>query len=50
MKCTRHTKTPIPPAIVALLKPIYARLGSRDLLEKCANGYTQNANEGLHNM
>ena len=29
-----HTKAPIPPAIVTLLKPIYARLGSRALLEK----------------
>ena len=31
-----------------LLKPIYSRLGSRELLEKCIDGYTQNANESLH--
>ena len=43
-------KDPIPEAIVALLKPIYARLGSRSLLEKCIQGYTQNANEALHQL
>ena len=31
-----------------LLKPIYARLGSPLLLQKCLEGYTQNANEALH--
>ena len=41
-------KNPIPEAIVALIQPIYARLGSRSLLEKCVEGYTQNANESLH--
>ena len=40
-----HTKL-----VVALLKPIYARLGSRSLLEKCKDGYTQNANESLHSV
>ena len=34
--------------IVLLLKPIYARLGSPLLLQKCIEGYTQNANEALH--
>ena len=43
-------KRPIPPAIVPLLRPMYARLGSRELLEKCVDGYTQNANEALHNI
>jgi hypothetical protein len=43
-----HTKPPIPEAIVLLLKPIYARLGSPLLLQKCLEGYTQNANEALH--
>ena len=41
-------KNPIPEAIVALIRPIYARLGSRSLLEKCVEGYTHNANESLH--
>ena len=41
-------KEPLPDAIVQLLRPIYPRLGSRSLLEKCVHGYTQNANESLH--
>ena len=45
-----HHKEPIPEAIVQLIKPIYARLGSRYLLEKCTGGYTQNANEALHSL
>ena len=43
-----HSKPPIPEAIVHLLKPIYARLGSPLLLQKCLGSYTQNANEALH--
>ena len=43
-----HEDPPIPEAIVQLLKPVYARLGARGLLEKCVHGYTQNANESLH--
>ena len=35
-------------SVCCKLKPIYARLGSRELLEKCVCGYTQNANESLH--
>ena len=31
-----------------LIKPVYARLGSPQLLQKCVEGYTQNANEALH--
>ena len=45
-----HKKSPIPEPIVQLLKPIYARLGSKKLLEKCIDGYTQNANESLHSV
>lgn len=45
-----HKKDPIPESIVQLLKPIYACLGSRKLLEKCLDGYTQNANESLHSV
>ena len=41
-------KDPLPDAIVQLLRPVYSRLGSRFLLEKCLHGYTQNANEALH--
>ena len=43
-------KEPIPKAIVDLLKPIYARLGSKSLMEKCVDGFTQNANESLHSI
>ena len=45
-----HCKPAIPAAIVQLLRPIYARLGSKSLLEKCVEGYTQNANEALHQL
>ena len=45
-----HKNPPIPEAIVQLLKPIYARLGSRELLAKCIDGYTQNANESFHSL
>ena len=45
-----HHKNPIPEAILHLLKPIYSRLGSLSLLEKCLHGYTQNANESLHSV
>ena len=46
-----HRKPLIPEAIVYLLKPIYARLGSPALLEKCLErlySRYQNANESLH--
>ena len=43
-------KEPIPKAIVDLLKPIYARLGSKSLMEKCVDSFTQNANESLHSI
>lgn len=32
------------------IKPVFEKLSSDDLLEKCAHGGTQNANESLHNM
>lgn len=42
-----HQKNPIPEPYHSATNPIYARLGSRKLLEKCLDGYTQNANEPL---
>ena len=45
-----HTKSPIPEAILMLMKPVYNRLGNPDLLKKCLKGYTQNANEALHSL
>ena len=35
---------------MSLMKSSYNRLGSHDLLEKCLGGYTQNANEALHQL
>ena len=40
----------LPSAIVQLVRPIYARLGNKSLLEKCIGGFTQNANESLHHL
>lgn len=45
-----HHKDLVPEAIGNIIKPIYAHLGSKSLLEKCTGGYTQNANESLHNL
>ena len=41
-------RDPLPDAIVQLLRPVYSPLGNYSLLEKCLQGYTQNANEALH--
>ena len=43
-----HKKPPLPAPIVKLPQPIYQRLGSLALLERCLGGYTQNPNESLH--
>ena len=45
-----HKKSPIPPAIVEVVKRVYQRLGSHPLLERCLGGFTQNPNESLHNL
>ena len=37
-----HKKQPIPEAIVSLLKPIYKRLGSKELLERCVAKFRMN--------
>ena len=41
-------RDPLSDAIVQLICPIYSCLGSRSLLEKSVQGYTQNPNEALH--
>ena len=43
----RHKHT-LPPVIVDLLKPVFDDLSSKSRLQKCLQGYTQNANESLH--
>ena len=40
----------LPDNIIALIKPIYNRLSSNDLLAKCLDGKTQNQNESLNSM
>lgn len=40
----------LPDHIIALIKPIYARLSNDDLLKKCLDGKTQNQNESLNGM
>lgn len=40
----------LPDNIIALVKPIYARLSSDELLKKCLDGKTQNQNESLNGV
>ena len=40
--------TALRPDVAEAIKPIYDRLSSRSLLEKCTRAMTQNANESLH--
>ena len=44
------TKTYISIQVAEKLKPIYERLGSKELLKRCLRGGTQNANESLHSV
>ena len=41
---------PLPQAIFEKLKPIYVRLASKDLLQRCLRGATQNANESFNGL
>lgn len=43
-------KTPLREDIVAKMMPIFQRLASDSLLERCSMGETQNRNESIHNM
>ena len=40
----------LPDQIIALIKPIYARLSNDDVLKKCLDGKTQNQNESINGM
>ena len=40
----------IPPAVAAVMKPVYERLTDRALLERCLRGATQNVNECLNGL
>lgn len=46
----KHVKTPINEAHLTKILPIYQRLASNDLLERCVRCETQNSNESLHSM
>ena len=40
----------VPKAVFDEVRPIYARLADRQLLERCSEGATQNANEAFNRM
>ena len=40
----------LPAKFLRKLKPTFDDLSSTDLLSRCLEGYTQNANESLHGM
>ena len=42
--------TPLSPDVAKHVKDVYTRLSHVDLLERCAMGRTQNANESLHSV
>lgn len=43
-------KTPITEHVAAKITPLYQRLASDALFERCVSGKTQNANESLHGV
>ena len=49
-KQTYNESKRLPSSFYDILKPIFSRLSSKDLLEKCLKGVTQNANESLNHM
>lgn len=46
----KEIKTPLREDVVAKVIHIYQRLGSNNLLSRCVDGKTQNANESLHGV
>jgi hypothetical protein len=40
----------LPDDIIKLIKPIFLRLSSNELLSKCLDGKTQNQNESINGM
>ncbi|GFV56678.1 uncharacterized protein TNCV_4651741 [Trichonephila clavipes] len=46
----QYVGTPINESFLPHILPIYQRLASNELSERCINCGTQNANESLHNM
>ncbi|GFY18946.1 uncharacterized protein TNCV_3876341 [Trichonephila clavipes] len=46
----KHVKTPLKETHLAKIIPIYQRLASNELLQRCIRCVTQNANENLHSI
>ncbi|GFX14683.1 uncharacterized protein TNCV_4016811 [Trichonephila clavipes] len=46
----KHVNTPLKEAHLAKSMPIYQRLASNELLQRCIRSVTQNANESLHSI
>ncbi|GFX22222.1 uncharacterized protein TNCV_2950681 [Trichonephila clavipes] len=46
----KHVKTPLKEIHLAKIMPIYQRLASNELLQRCIRCVTQNANESLHSI
>ncbi|GFV08764.1 uncharacterized protein TNCV_2488361 [Trichonephila clavipes] len=46
----KHVKTPLKETHLAKIMPIYQRLASNELLQRCIRCVTQNANESLHSV
>ncbi|CAN8004346.1 unnamed protein product [Ixodes hexagonus] len=44
----RGHKNALPDFVREALEPVFARLGDKDLLERCSDGKTQNPSESLH--
>lgn len=44
----RANKSKLPPYVCELIRPVFERLASDELLAKCTHGGTQNANESFH--
>ncbi|GFS80861.1 uncharacterized protein TNCV_126221 [Trichonephila clavipes] len=46
----KHVKTPLKETHLAKIMPIYQRLASNELFQRCIRCVTQNANENLHSI
>ncbi|GFX15162.1 uncharacterized protein TNCV_2708671 [Trichonephila clavipes] len=46
----KHVKTPLKETHLAKIMPIYQRLATNELLQRCIRCVTQNANESLHSI
>ena len=43
-------KSPLPKAVSVHIKPVFDRLSTNELLERCLDGYTQNASESFNGL